>query len=161
MAVAGHSFGGFETNYIITHTGHFAAAISAAGISDLISSANSVWGSLGTAKEDYIINGPYKMGVPLFENPEIYQAHSPLLLAKNITTPLLIMHNVEDNSVPYVQGRSFFIQLRRLQKPVWMLSYEGENHLISNSVNNIDYHRRVKDFLGYYLKDEPIPGWMK
>lgn len=160
LAIAGHSCGGFSTNFIVTHTKRFAAAISAAGVSDLIWHFNSLWTS-GEPESWYVINGPYKMGKSLSEDIQTYIENSPILYSNRVSTPLLLMHNSTDGSVPFEQSRSFFIQLRSLNKKVWLLSYKGEGHMIANDNNLIDYYTKINDFFGYYLKDEPMPTWMK
>lgn len=162
MAIAGHSFGGFETNFIVTHTSRFAAAISAAGISNMTDQYNSIWGGgLGMSHQSYISTGPPLMGENLAHDPDTYIKNSPVFSANQMNTPLLLMHNEEDANVPFVQGLQFFIQLRSVRKPVWMLSYKGERHVIADDQNKIDYYRKINEFLGYYLKGESMPKWMK
>lgn len=158
MAIAGSSHGGFETNYIVTHTNRFAAAISGFGISDLISFASGTWG-WGEGQQSFT-EISQKMEVPLSEDPEAYIRNSPILHAKGMQTPLLLLHNDMDTQSSYLQSRSFFIVLRDLQKKVWWLNYKGEGHGVEKTASYIDYNRRVMEFLDHYLKNKPMPDWM-
>jgi len=161
IGVAGHSYGGFETNYIITHLNSVKAAISGAGFSDLISTVYDLWGKNGpSSKQDYFLNRTPKMKASLADSPDIYIENSPLLLGKKITTPLLLMHNQQDGAVPYNQSRQLFMLLRSLQKPVWWLNYRNENHAIGNEKSQLDYNIKVFQFLDHYLKGKPEPKWM-
>jgi len=161
IAVSGHSFGGWETNYIITHTKRFAAAISAAGISDLTVLSHTVWPRQGCSMMSYISNGPFKMGKEFSEDKNLYLKYSPIFNSLNVSTPVLLMHNPGDINALFEQSRSFFMELRTLGKPVWLLSYDKESHLIGNEENVVDFYQRSQEFLDHYLKDRPAPSWMK
>lgn len=160
MALAGHSFGGYETNYIITHTNRFAAALSGAGISDMISFSTGLWG-FGNS-QDWMARYSYlMMGNTLSDDPETYIRNSPILNAKDLNTPTLFMHNDGDGNVNYLQTQSFFIVLRSLQKPVWWLNYKNQGHGVGGEKNQLDFNTKTWQFFDHYLKDKPMPAWMK
>jgi dipeptidyl aminopeptidase/acylaminoacyl peptidase len=159
MGIIGHSRGGYETDYIVTHTNMFAAAISAAGISNLVEYYNARNASGGESNHIYV-RTQMLMTQGMEDSPNIYNENSPILAVKNISTPLLLMHNEEDNTVSVSQSTELFVQLRSMQKPVWLLQYEGEHHTISKLKNQIDFQNKVKDFFDHYLKDQPMPQWM-
>ncbi|WP_315815409.1 alpha/beta hydrolase family protein [Paraflavitalea speifideaquila] len=119
VGIQGHSMAGGCTNYIITQTNYFKAAVEAAGTSDQISSYLRLSGALGNP-ENQIMNffefGQGRMGASPWERQDLYLSSSPILLAKNIVTPLLIMHNKEDYAVPWMQGVEMFLALRRLKR---------------------------------------------
>jgi dienelactone hydrolase len=161
MAISGHSLGGYETNCIVTQTGVFRAAISGSGTSELISTPNIIGKEVGSSWEWYYVYGPYNIGKRLADNPNLYIKNSPLLMAKNITTPLLLVHNTLDTAVPFEQSQQLFMTLRGLKKPVWWINYEKEGHIISIEENLKDYNTKVFEFLDYYLKNGKIPGWME
>ena len=71
------------------------------------------------------------------------------------------MHNDQDGAVPWYQGIEMFMALRRLQKPVWMLQYNGEAHNIRARKNRKDITVRLQQFFDHYLKGDPMPKWMK
>jgi dipeptidyl aminopeptidase/acylaminoacyl peptidase len=157
MAVCGHSFGGFETNYIVTHSNRFAAAVSAAGISNMIDYFND--NTANDGQQTFVTLGQDKMISSLTEDINLYVENSPILFAKHMQTPLLIMHNPGDGRVSFSQGLTFFIELRSLRKPVWMLTYRDDKHGIGDN-NTIDYYTRLSQFLDFHLKNSPIPDWM-
>ncbi|NLU94873.1 S9 family peptidase [Chitinophaga sp. Ak27] len=162
IAAHGGSFGGFETNYILTKTGVFTAAMELAGMTNLVAMYGSIFTPYGNSQTVGYDIGMLRMWGTLWDKQQNYLDNSAILHANKITTPLLIMHNPKDGSVPYEQGLSFFIALRRLQKKVWMLEYENQNHIIypSNRIARMDYQIRVKQFFDHYLKDRAMPKWM-
>lgn len=163
MGIQGHSFGGYETNYLVTHTNLFAAAAESAGATDLI----SFYGGLSLGLNGYGQSLHYyyevsqgRMGITLWERPELYQENSPVLKADNVTTPLLMVHNKGDALVPFMQGVELFTSLQRLGKQVWMLQYDGEGHAIIQQNNSRDCTRRLLQFFDHFLKGAPAPVWM-
>ena len=91
----------------------------------------------------------------------LYIENSALFAADKINTPVLILHNDNDEAVPWSQGVEFFTALRRLGKKVWMLQYDNEKHSLKNYVNAYDYTIRLAQFMDHFLKDAPMPVWMK
>jgi len=159
MGLSGHSVGGFLTNYAVTHMKRFKAALSGAGISDMIRASTDLWED-GKAKQDFLRDAVYMMDVDLLDDTEAYIRNSPILNAKHLETPLLLMHNDRDESVRFEQTRAFFMVLRNLQKPVWWLRYDGQGHQVTGKKNQKDYSTKVKQFFDHYLKAEPLPDWM-
>ena len=70
------------------------------------------------------------------------------------------MHNDSDGAVPWYQGIEYFNALRRLNKPVWMLVYNNEEHNLERWPNRVDLSIRMFQFFEHYLKDKPAPDWM-
>ena len=70
------------------------------------------------------------------------------------------MHNDNDGAVPWYQGIEYFVALRRLNKPVWMLTYNNEEHNLRKAPNKEDLTIRMMQFFDYYLKDAPAPSWL-
>lgn len=99
MGITGHSFGGFATNYIVSHTDRFAAAIAGAGLSNIIEGYNQIWGAAGDALQFYYTDAAYKMNKSLDEIPDAYIRNSPILYTKEVKTPLLLVHNNLDRAV--------------------------------------------------------------
>lgn len=159
MAISGHSFGGFETNYLVTHTDIFAAAASGSGHADLISDYGTISGRAYCDQFMYEF-GQYRLGVPLLESPDIYIKNSPIFMVDKVKTPLLIMHNKNDIAVPWVQAIEFFTGLRRLKKRVWLLQYDQGGHALSEPIDALDYTIRLTQFFDHYLKGTPPPLWM-
>lgn len=159
IGITGHSFGGYETNYIVTHTDRFAAAVSGAGITNIIDGVTGTWGD-GYPSFGYYIKGPFSLVKSLEEDSGIYVENSPILSTSHMNTPLLLIHNEGDQQVPVFQGEQFFTQLRREGKPVWLLQYEGERHTIDMAENRLDVQSKILSFFNYYLKGMPQPHWL-
>lgn len=161
LGLQGHSFGGFETNYIVTHSTMFAAAQSSAGISNCISG----YGSLGFGQQS--LTGLFEMGqlnlqTTPWDRPDIYIENSPIYHVHKVTTPLLLMHNKDDGSVPFTQSVELFIALRRLKKSVWLIQYDDQGHTLDgNSASAIDFTIRQQQFFDFYLKNANAPFWLK
>jgi dipeptidyl aminopeptidase/acylaminoacyl peptidase len=160
MALAGHSWGGYITNYIIAHTNRFKAATSFSGVSDLMQMYNQLWPGYGYSYQAFAKNF-YGMVDGLQQNVPNYVTNSPIAYADHIQTPLLLMHNVKDDAVPFEHSTALFVQLRSLVKPVWLLQYEGEEHFLSEVGNQLDLQKRIQGFFAHYLKNEPMPRWME
>ena len=96
-----------------------------------------------------------------WEQQEAYLRNSPVYHATNVKTPLVILHNDKDGAVDFTQGVEYFNTLRRLRKPVVMLQYKGENHGLAKAPNQKDYTVRMREFFDHYLRDKPVPGWLK
>ncbi len=125
MGLQGHSFGGYQTNYVITHCNIFAAACSANGEADCISGYGSL--SHGDKSRQMMYeNGQMRMGVTLWERPDLFIKNSPVFKADQVTTPILLMHTKPDGAVPFEQAVEFFTALRRLGKKAWLLQYNSE-----------------------------------
>ncbi|MDI6034185.1 prolyl oligopeptidase family serine peptidase [Flavobacterium sp. LB2P84] len=161
LGLIGHSFGGYETNYIITQTNLFATAVSGAGISDLVSSylyynPDSVMSNMWRLE-----SFPYNMGGSLHEFTKAYLENSPVLNAKNITTPLLSWAGEEDRQVSVFQGIEFYNALRRLGKKHIMLVYPKEGHVLMNAANRKDLSTKIREWFDYYLNNAPAVDWME
>ena len=70
------------------------------------------------------------------------------------------MHNDDDGAVPWQQGIEFYSALKRLNKPVWLLNYNGEKHGLTQRKNRKDFAKRLYQYFDHYLKDAPAPAWM-
>ena len=77
-----------------------------------------------------------------------------------MTTPLLLLHNDKDGAVDFTQGIEYFNTLRRLDKPVVMLQYKGENHGLARPANQRDYAARMREFFDHHLTGKPAPAWL-
>lgn len=163
LGIQGHSFGGFEINYLVTHTNLFAAAAESAGATDLISFYGRLSFGLngyGKSLHYYYEVAQGRMGATLWERPDLYSENSAIFRADKVTTPLLMVHNKGDALVPFMQGVELFTALRRLGKRVWMLQYDGAGHGISQDDDSRDYTQRLLQFFDHYLKGAPAPVWM-
>jgi dienelactone hydrolase len=161
LALQGHSFGGYQTQFIVTHSKLFAAVVAAAGWPDLISRYGAIMdNSYGESGQFTSEIERSRIGATLWQRPDLYIKNSPIFNADKVTTPLLLMNNKEDAQVPFSGAMELFTALRRLGKKVWLLQYDGEDHLVTKEKNVFDYTVRMKQFFDHYLKDAPAPRWM-
>ncbi len=161
IGIDGQSWGGYQTAYLVTRTNMFACAGSGAPVSNMTSAFGGIRWESGNSRQAQYEMGQSRIGRNLWEAPELYIANSPVFHANRVETPLLIMHNDNDGAVPWYQGIEMFMALRRLQKPVWMLQYNGEAHNIRARKNRKDITIRLQQFFDHYLKGDPMPKWMK
>lgn len=163
MGLQGQSWGGYQTAYLVTQTDLYAAAMAGAPVSNMTSAYGGIrWGS-GMSRMFQYEHTQSRIGGTLWEKPLQYIENSPLFYAPKVNTPLLMMHNDDDGAVPWYQGIEFFVALRRLDKPSWLLTYNGEPHNLRSSswANRMDLSRRMFGFFNHYLKDDPMPEWME
>lgn len=160
IGIQGHSWGGYQTAYLVTQTDRFACAESGAPVSNMTSAYGGIrWGS-GLSRMFQYERTQSRIGEDLWSAREKYIANSPLFFADKINTPLLILHNDQDGAVPWYQGIELFVALRRLGRPAWMLNYNDEPHWVMDDYNRRDFAKRMQQFFDHYLLDAPEPQWM-
>jgi dipeptidyl aminopeptidase/acylaminoacyl peptidase len=160
MCIIGHSMGGFETNYVITHSTLFSAACSDGGPSNNVSFYNSFELNSGKSLQGFAEMEQLRMSSTLWASPNTYIENSPVFEADKVQTPVLMINNKLDAIVHFDQGVLFFMALRRLGKKAWMLQYDGEQHSVLQKRNKEDLTIRMTQFFDHYLKDAPSPSWM-
>lgn len=161
IGAQGHSWGGYQVAYLATRTNLFAAIESGAPVVNMFSAYGGIrWGS-GLNRSFQYEHQQSRIGATPWESPLRYIENSPLFTMDKVTTPILIMHNDNDGHVPWYQGIEYFVALKRLRKPVWMLNYTGEIHWPQKMKNKVDFQIRMKQFFDHYLKDAPAPKWME
>ncbi len=161
MGLQGQSWGGYQTAMLITQTNRFKAAMAGAPVSNMFSAFGGIrWGT-GMSRMGQYEKGQSRIGKTIWEAPELYTENSPLFHLPKVKTPLLIMANDQDGAVPWYQGIELFMGLRRLQKPVWMLNYNGDDHNLMKTANRYDLSIRMMQFFNHYLKNTAMPVWMK
>jgi dienelactone hydrolase len=161
VGVVGHSWGGFDTAFLATHTDNvFHAAVAGAPITDLVSNYGNHHWSSGIAETDHIETGQQRMEVPLWEDFQAYVRNSAVFNVQNMTTPLMLMTGDNDGTVFWHQAVELYNIARRAKKNVVMLVYNGEDHGLRQKKNQIDYQRRILEWFGYYLKGEQPAAWI-
>ncbi|RYY16917.1 MAG: S9 family peptidase, partial [Chitinophagaceae bacterium] len=160
MAIQGQSWGGYQVAYLVTRTKMFAAAWAGAPVANMTSAYGGIrWGT-GMNRQFQYERTQSRIGATLWQKPDLYIRNSPLFKADKITTPLVIMHNDEDGAVPWYQGIEMFTAMRRLNKKVWMLQYNGEDHNLVQRRNRKDLSIRLGQFFDHYLKGAPAAKWI-
>lgn len=161
IGLTGHSWGGYQTAFTVTQTDMFAAAVAGAPLTNLMSMYLSVYWNTGTTDARIFEISQGRMEVPFWEDLEAYMANSPVFHVETLNTPLLLAHGTEDGAVDFNQGVEYYNAARRAGKDFVMLVYEGENHGNREKANQIDYHNRIMEWFGHYLKGEPAPDWIE
>ena len=160
IGVQGHSWGGYQIAYLVTKTDIFKAAESGAPVVNMVSAYGGIRWDTGLSRQFQYEHTQSRLGGTPWEYPQRYFENSPIYNIDKINTPLLIMHNDADGHVPWYQGIEFFVSLRRLSKPSWLLNYNGARHWPLKMQNRKDFNIRMQQFFDHYLKGDPKPVWM-
>lgn len=161
IGLQGHSWSGYQTSYLVTKTDLFTCANIAAPITDMVTGYLGIRNGSGLPRYFMYEETQSRMGKTLWEAKDQYLASSAILEADKIHTPLLILHNDQDEAVAYEQGRALYLAMRRLQRPAWLLNYKGEGHFVLGRGAQKDWTIRMMQFFDYYLKGTKEPRWMK
>jgi len=155
LGVHGTSYGGYATNLLITQTNRFKAAINISGKVDIISFYTDS-PRLGVRNIHAAEKSQDRLGATLWQQPQKYVAHSAIMFADRITTPLLLMTGNEDSNVPANNTREMFYALRRLGKTVEWVNYMNSGHGTPGTTveDFTDFHRRMLAWYDKYLKGD-------
>ncbi len=143
LGVGGWSYGGILTNYVITKTGRFRAAVSG-------SSETSYRAAYGN--DHYQLEWELELGLP-WENPDLWERLSPIARVHHVTTPTLVMCGEKDWNVPLSQSENLYQSLRRLGVPTELVIYPGESHGIRRPSFQEDRYQRWLDWYDRFLKE--------
>lgn len=161
MGIQGQSWGGYQVAHLITRTNMYAAAWTGAPVVNMTSAYGGIRWQSGMSRQFQYEHTQSRIGKTLWEAPELYIENSPLFHLDKVKTPVVIMANDNDGAVPWYQGIEMFTALRRLNKPVWMLNYNGDEHNLILRQNRKDIQIREQQFFDHFLKGAPAPAWMK
>jgi len=146
LFVTGGSYGGFMTNWIVGHTSRFKAAVTQRSISNQL----SFWGTSDIGpwfNKDYI-----GAGKDLWDGFDKYWNMSPLKYAKNIRTPLLIIHSEEDYRCPVSEAYQLFYALKMNDIPTKLVLFPKENHDLSRSGKPRHREARLREIAEWFKK---------
>ncbi len=160
VGIQGQSWGGYQVAYLVTETNMFACAEAGAPVSNMFSAYGGIRYGSGMVRQFQYERGQSRIGGTPWNATLRYIENSPLFHLDKVQTPLMIMHNDRDGAVPYTQGIELFVGLRRLQKPAWMVVYNGEDHNLVQRKNRKDLSIRLSQFFDHFLKGAPMPEWM-
>ena len=160
ICIQGHSWGGYETSYILTQTDMFACVVTGAPLTNLVSMYNINYKRTGSPNGPILEWSQGRMNTSPYHDFDLYVSQSPIHHVEKITTPFLILHGTEDGAVDWTQGLEYYNAARRMGKKVILLSYPGEPHHLEEEENQKDFQIRMKQFFAHYLKDAPMPRWM-
>ncbi|MCC7398353.1 MAG: prolyl oligopeptidase family serine peptidase [Planctomycetes bacterium] len=160
IGAAGHSWGGYQTAFLITRTNIFAAVESGAPVSNMISAYGGIRYESGASRQFQYEQTQSRIGGTPWQYPLRYMENSPIYFADKVATPILIMANDQDGAVPWTQGIEYFTALRRLGKEAYLFNYNGEAHGLRQRQNMRDWTRRMSEYFDHHLRGKPAPKWM-
>jgi dipeptidyl aminopeptidase/acylaminoacyl peptidase len=161
IGIQGHSWGGYQIAYMVTQTNRFRAAAPGALVANMTSAYSGIrWGT-GLPRQFQYEHTQSRIGGNLWEYPMRFLENSPVFHAHRVQTPILMLHNDNDDAVPWYQGIEYYLALRRLGKEVYMFNYNGEYHGLRKRQNQKDYTRRMQEFFDQFLKGAAKPDWME
>jgi dipeptidyl aminopeptidase/acylaminoacyl peptidase len=141
LGVTGGSYGGFMTNWIVSQTNRFKAAVTQRSISNWIS-------FYGVSDIGYYFT-EWQIKSDLADIDTLWK-HSPLAYVSNVETPLLILHSEKDYRCPIEQGEQLFIALKRLGKETKFVRFPDENHELSRSGRPLLRKNRLDYITGWF-----------
>jgi dipeptidyl aminopeptidase/acylaminoacyl peptidase len=154
LGVTGGSGGGLLTNWVITQTNRFAAAVSQRSIAD--------WASFWYTA-DFTQFTPFWFRKTPWQDPEEFRARSPITYVNRIKTPLMLVEGESDLRTPPVSGGEvMFRALKYLKKPVVMVRFPEETHELSRSGkprHRVERLRHIRNWFDKYLMDKNVPGY--
>lgn len=160
IGIQGHSWGGYQVNYLLTQTKLFRAAEAGASMANMISGYGGIrWGS-GSSRAVQYEKQQSRIGTPPWASPFRYIENSPIFFVDKITTPWLGLHNDDDDAVPWYQSIEFFTALRRLDKQAYWFSYNGEKHGLKERDNIKHFTVHMAEFFDHYLLGKARAEWM-
>jgi dipeptidyl aminopeptidase/acylaminoacyl peptidase len=148
LGVLGGSYGGYMTSWIVGHTNRFKAAVSERAVNQFLS-------AFGSSDLFWIFERQF--GGPMWEHVEDWLRMSPATYAREIETPLLVVHSEDDLRCNVEQGEHLFTLLRLLGKEVEMLRFPGESHELSRSgspVHRVQRFEAILEWFGRYLSPD-------
>jgi dipeptidyl aminopeptidase/acylaminoacyl peptidase len=156
----GHSWGGYQTAFLVTQTNMFHAAVAGAPLTDMVSMYSSIYWNTGGTNQGIFESSQGRFKGNFIQNYDAYIRNSPAFHADKVTTPLIILHNDKDGAVDFNQGITYFNTLRQLGKDVILLEYIGENHGLQRAINQKDYAVRMREWFDYQLKGATPADWI-
>ncbi|HEV2104436.1 MAG TPA: S9 family peptidase, partial [Candidatus Eisenbacteria bacterium] len=153
LGVTGGSGGGLLTNWLITQTPRFAAAITQRCVTDW----TGMWYS-----SDFAMFSPFWFRGAPWEDPADFAARSPGTYVDRIETPLLVLHSEEDWRTPIAQGEILFRALLYRRRPVAMVRFPGENHELSRSgapSRRVQNQQHIRRWFDHWLQGKPAPEY--
>jgi dipeptidyl aminopeptidase/acylaminoacyl peptidase len=161
VGLMGHSWGAYQTSFLVTQTDLFKAACAGAPLTDLISMSMSIYWNSGTPDQKIFETSQGRFDGPWYERMEEHMRNSPMFNANKIKTPLLIAFGDKDGAVDWHQGIEMYGTLRRMEKEHVMLVYADENHGLAKRENQIDYQKRQREWFDHFLLGKPAPDWIR
>lgn len=141
--ITGGSYGGIMTNWIVGHTNRFKAAVTQRSICNLHS-------MMGTSDIGFWFNSKELGGVDMWEDEDFILSRSPIRYARNVQTPIKILHSEEDYRCPMEQAEQWYTALKRLGVETELVRFPGESHDLSRSGKPKHRIERLGHIIGWF-----------
>lgn len=161
VGLIGHSHGGYQTNFIATHSDRFAAFVSGSGTSDIVRSYFSFNYNFFTPFYYQYEKGQYEMEKSFSEDKDLYFKNNPIHYADCVKAPILLWTGMLDKNIDWEQTMEFYIALKRNEKKVIALFYPQEGHSLSNESSIQDLGLKVIQWFNYFLKEQKGADWIE
>ncbi|WP_298646021.1 prolyl oligopeptidase family serine peptidase [uncultured Proteiniphilum sp.] len=160
IGLIGHSHGGYQTNFIATHSDRFATYVSGAGNSDIVRSYFSYNYNFLIPFYFQFETGQYEMKKSFSEDKQLYLKNNPIHYVDQVNAPVLLWTGMKDQNIYWEQTMEFYIGLKRNRKKVISLFYPNEGHTIMDSRASKDLYVRILDWFDYFLKGNKNVEWI-
>lgn len=161
VGLIGHSWGAYQTSFIVTQTDLFAAGVAGAPLTNMMSMSVGVYWNSGGTNTRIFAQSQGRMDTPFWRDLDNYVRNSPIHFLDKLNTPLLMTFGDQDGAVDWNQGVQMYNAARWAGKDdLVMLVYPGENHSLRQEENMVDYHYRVLEWFAHYLKKEDPQKWI-
>ncbi len=160
IGLIGHSWGAYQTAFIVSHSDVFAAGIAGAPLTNMMSMSTNIYWNSGGTNARIFHESQGRMDKPFWRDVDTYIANSPIFGMDSLNTPLLIAFGNKDGAVDWHQGIEMYNAARLAEKQLVMLVYDGENHGLRKKSNQVDYHWRIREWFGHYLKGDKAKKWV-
>lgn len=152
IGLIGHSFGGYETAFIISQTDMFATAVAGAPVTDLIDFYHSIFWGFNINQLWRMESQQFRMGTSFYKSKNDYYKNSAFHNIENINTPLLLWSGKLDSNINWHQSVKLFMGLKRLNKKAKMLLFNNESHNLMKPENQKILSQEVFNWMECFLK---------
>jgi dipeptidyl aminopeptidase/acylaminoacyl peptidase len=161
IGLMGHSFGGYETDFIATHSDRFATYVSGSGHSDIIWAYHAFSYNYFYPEHVRLESGIYDMQKSFAEDKWLYFDNNPLYYADKVNSPVLLWSGKNDLNVTSDHSMAFYNALRRNGKDVVALYYKDEGHVLQAKEAQFDLTSKILDWFDYFLKGDKSIEWIR
>ncbi|MGH2514779.1 MAG: alpha/beta hydrolase family protein, partial [Ktedonobacterales bacterium] len=148
LGVAGGSYGGYMTAWVVSHTDRFKAAVTMR----LLANWASFFGTSDIGPSFAVDH----IGATPWENLDLLMEHSPYKYVENIHTPLLILHSDSDFRCPLSEAEQLFTALKWLGRETELVIFEGQSHDLSRNGHPRSRVIRLNEIAGWFEKYIPV-----
>jgi acylaminoacyl-peptidase len=148
LGVAGGSYGGFMTAWVVSHTDRFKAAVTMR----LLASWASFFGTSDIGPSFTLDH----IGAAPWEHLDLLLEHSPYTYVANIQTPLLILHSDSDFRCPLSEAEQLFTALKWLGRETELVIFEGQSHDLSRNGHPRSRVIRLNEIAGWFENYIPV-----